>query len=122
MYTFFHQCSKCILIKLCVHYFTVYCIIFLLLCCFDDFLLLFLSFCASLHTFFVFFLNQLSRYLFDWSSALSSGSLLKKSVDCVLCAFCHISPPYFQHVLEWLNIQGSDFTDDSKGFAQPVSA
>ncbi|XP_067680641.1 baculoviral IAP repeat-containing protein 6-like isoform X2 [Haliotis asinina] len=42
--------------------------------------------------------------LYEWSSMLPSDSLLKKSLDYVLCAACHIQPEFFTMILEWMGI------------------
>lgn len=42
--------------------------------------------------------------LYEWSTMLSSDSLLKKSLDYVLCAACHIQPEFFTMILEWMGI------------------
>ena len=62
------------------------------------------------------------RHLYEWSSSLPVNSLLKKAVNHVLCAACHIHPPYFQQLLHWAGFLGPDLsataTDDSKDNAQ----
>lgn len=62
------------------------------------------------------------RHLYEWSSSLPVNSLLKKAVNHVLCAACHIHPPYFQQLLHWAGFLGPDLsamaTDDNKDNAQ----
>lgn len=42
--------------------------------------------------------------LFEWSVILKVDSALKKAVDYVLCAFCHIQPECFSQLLVWMGI------------------
>ena len=42
--------------------------------------------------------------LYEWSTVLPTDSHLKKSVDYVLCAICHICPEFFTRIMEWMGI------------------
>lgn len=42
--------------------------------------------------------------LYEWSSVLGVESHLKKAVDFVLCAICHICPDSFTRIMEWIGI------------------
>nr|KAG5700866.1 hypothetical protein BaRGS_012273 [Batillaria attramentaria] len=64
---------------------------------------------------------DLIQHLYEWSRVLPVDSMLKKSVNHVLCAACHIHPPYFRQLLHWAGFLGpgptADATDDSKDSA-----
>ncbi|KAL8592605.1 hypothetical protein ACOMHN_026535 [Nucella lapillus] len=65
---------------------------------------------------------DLIKHLYQWSRGLTTSSLLKKAVNQVLCAACHIHPPYFRQLLHWTGFLSPDLsqgaTDDSKDTAQ----
>ncbi|XP_022332916.2 dual E2 ubiquitin-conjugating enzyme/E3 ubiquitin-protein ligase BIRC6-like isoform X4 [Crassostrea virginica] len=42
--------------------------------------------------------------LYEWSATLKTDSILKQSVDYVLCAMCYINPEYFSQILQWMGI------------------
>ncbi|XP_053375851.1 baculoviral IAP repeat-containing protein 6-like isoform X2 [Mercenaria mercenaria] len=48
--------------------------------------------------------KDLVSSLYEWSSVLSTESHLKKAVDYVLCAICHICPDSFTRIMEWMGI------------------
>ncbi|XP_064622207.1 baculoviral IAP repeat-containing protein 6-like isoform X2 [Lineus longissimus] len=69
--------------------------------------------------------NIITRDLFssvyEWSTVLLHNSPLKKAVDTVICAMCHIQPDYFRCLLEWMGIimpagsgAAANIPDDSK--------
>ncbi|KAK6180714.1 hypothetical protein SNE40_008714 [Patella caerulea] len=67
-------------------------------------------------------LNQdLVSCLYKWSMVLTPDSLLKQSIDFVLCSICNIQPNFFSNILEWMGIlvnfnssMTASITDDRK--------
>ncbi|KAI8505639.1 Baculoviral IAP repeat-containing protein 6 [Branchiostoma belcheri] len=55
--------------------------------------------------------------IYEWSMVLELGSPLKKSVDALICAVCHVNPRYFAMLLEWMGValnMANNSTDDNK--------
>ncbi|ESP03095.1 hypothetical protein LOTGIDRAFT_157060, partial [Lottia gigantea] len=59
--------------------------------------------------------------LYKWSMIQTPGSLLKQSIDYVLCSICYIESQYFCHILQWMGIlvnavtsMSASITDDHK--------
>ncbi|KAL4237916.1 Baculoviral IAP repeat-containing protein 6 [Mactra antiquata] len=48
--------------------------------------------------------KDLVSCLYEWSCTLDIDSHLKKAVDYVLCAICHICPDSFTRIMEWIGI------------------
>ncbi|XP_052766452.1 baculoviral IAP repeat-containing protein 6-like isoform X2 [Mya arenaria] len=48
--------------------------------------------------------KDLVSSLYEWSTVLNTDSLLKRSVDYVLCSVCHICPDAFTRIMEWMGI------------------
>ncbi|KPP76527.1 baculoviral IAP repeat-containing protein 6-like, partial [Scleropages formosus] len=46
----------------------------------------------------------LNRQLFDWSMSLPCNTVLKKALDSLLCAMCHVHPSYFSLLMAWMGI------------------
>ena len=75
-------------------------------------------------------LNLISQFflfyssLYEWAMVLPVNSVLKKSVDYVLCAMCYVCPEYFSQLLEWMGVAltidlaNASISDDHKDIGQ----
>ncbi|XP_030643061.1 baculoviral IAP repeat-containing protein 6 [Chanos chanos] len=48
--------------------------------------------------------RELFELLYNWSMSLPSNMVLKKAVDSLLCAMCHVHPAYFSLLMSWMGI------------------
>ncbi|XP_018580423.1 baculoviral IAP repeat-containing protein 6 isoform X3 [Scleropages formosus] len=48
--------------------------------------------------------RQLFELLYSWSMSLPCNTVLKKALDSLLCAMCHVHPSYFSLLMAWMGI------------------
>ncbi|MFT7805918.1 baculoviral IAP repeat-containing protein 6 isoform X6 [Arapaima gigas] len=48
--------------------------------------------------------RQLFELLYGWSMSLPCNMVLKKALDSLLCAMCHVHPSYFSLLMAWMGI------------------
>ncbi|XP_077994932.1 dual E2 ubiquitin-conjugating enzyme/E3 ubiquitin-protein ligase BIRC6-like isoform X2 [Glandiceps talaboti] len=73
--------------------------------------------------------RDLFSSVYEWSMVLPHNSILKRAVDSVLSAICHVQPKYFNTLLEWMGIVmegdqdiSAPLTDDSKDASRDRSS